>query len=223
MWCIPPAANADFVYHMEDVVAVYHRPADPQHPVVCMDEATKQLGGEVREPLPARPGEVERCDGEYVRNGTTTLFIAVDPLAGWRDVTVTDHRCRTDWAHLVKAMLDGRYRDAAKVTLVMDHLNTHSPASFYEAFDPAEAKRLTDKLEIHYTPKHGSWLNIAEIELSALSRQCLDRRIADAESLKREVETWTAGRNDAKTHVRWRFTTADARIKLHRLYPSVEL
>jgi hypothetical protein len=221
MWCIPPKANAEFVYHMEDVLDVYHRPSDPQHPVVCLDEATKQLIDEVREPLPARPGEVERCDCEYVRNGTATLFVAVDPLAGWREVTVTDHRCRTDWAHFVKELLDGRYRDVDTVTLVMDQLNTHSPASFYEAFDPAEAKRLTDRLEIHYTPKHGSWLNIAEIELSALSRQCLDRRIADTEILKREVETWKATRNDAKTRVRWRFTTADARIKLHRLYPSI--
>jgi len=222
MWCIPPAANAEFVYHMEDVLDVYHRPADPQHPVVCLDEATKQLIGEVREPLPAKPGAVERCDCEYVRNGTATLFVAVDPLAGWREVTVTDHRCRTDWAHVVQELLDGRYRGTDTVTLVMDNLNTHGPASFYEAFDPAEAKRLTDRLEIHYTPKHGSWLNIAEIELSALSRQCLDRRIADAEILKREVAAWKAGRNDAKTRVRWRFTTANARIKLHRLYPSIK-
>ena len=153
-------------------------------------------------------------------HGTATLFVAVDPLAGWREVT--DHRCRTDWAHFVKELLDGRYRDVDTVTLVMDQLNTHSPASFYEAFDPAEAKRLTDKLEIHYTPKHGSWLNIAEIELSALSRQCLDRRIADTEILKREVAAWNANRNDAKTRVRWRFTTANARIKLHRLYPSIK-
>jgi hypothetical protein len=222
MWCIPPTANAEFVYHMEDVLDVYHRPSDPRHPVVCLDEATKQLVGEVREPLPARPGEVERCDCEYVRNGTATLFVAVDPLAGWREVTVTDHRCRTDWAHFVKELLDGRYRDVDTVTLVMDQLNTHSPASFYEAFDPAEAKRLTDRLEIHHTPKHGSWLNIAEIELSALGRQCLDRRIADTEILKREVEAWKASRNDAKTRVRWRFTTANARIKLHRLYPSIK-
>jgi hypothetical protein len=222
MWCIPPAASADFVYHMEDVLAVYHRPADPRHPVVCLDEATKQLVGEVREPLPAKPGELERCDCEYVRNGTATLFLAVEPGVGWREVAVTEQRCRTDWAHFVKDLLDGRYRDAATVTLVMDQLNTHSPASFYEAFDPAEAKRLADRLEIHYTPKHGSWLNMAEIELSALGRQCLDRRIADADILKREVETWKLGRNDAKTRVRWRFTTADARIKLHRLYPSIE-
>jgi hypothetical protein len=155
-------------------------------------------------------------------HGTATVFVAVDPVAGWREVTVTDHRCRTDWAHFVKELLDGRYRDVDTVTLVMDQLNTHSPASFYEAFDPAEAKRLTDKLEIHYTPKHGSWLNIAEIELSALSRQCLDRRISDTEILKREVETWKAGRNDAKTRVHWRFTTTNARIKLHRLYPAIK-
>jgi hypothetical protein len=222
MWCIPPKQSAEFVYHMEDVLAVYHRPADPRHPVVCLDEATKQLVGDVREPLPAKPGEPERCDSEYVRNGTATLFVAVEPLAGWREVAVTEQRCRADWAHFVKDLLDGRYRDATTVTLVMDQLNTHSPASFYEAFDPAEARRLADRLEIHHTPKHGSWLNMAEIELSALGRQCLDRRIADPDILKREVETWKLARNDAKTHVRWRFTTADARIKLHRLYPSIE-
>jgi hypothetical protein len=212
-------ASADFVSHMEDVLDVYHRPTDPRHPVVCLDEATKQLIGEVREPLPARPGEVERCDCEYVRNGTATLFVAVDPLAGWREVTVTDHRCRTDWAHFVKELLDGRYRDVDTVTLVMDQLNTHSPASFYEAFEPAEAKRLTDKLELHFTPKHGSWLNMAEIELGILAGQCLDRRLPDRATLEREVEAWVAERNAAIRTITWRFTTDDARIKLEHLYP----
>ena len=190
--------------------------------MVCLDEATKQLIGEVREPLPAKPGALERCDCEYVRNGTATLFVAVDPLAGWREVTVTDHRCRTDWAHFVKELLDGRYRDADTVTLVMDQLNTHSPASFYEAFEPAEAKRLSARLEIHYTPKHGSWLNLAEIELSALQRQCLDRRIADKPTLEQEVAAWEAHRNTAVTKVDWQFSTDDARIKLRKLYPSLQ-
>src|SRR5690349_4209074 len=187
MWCIPPAANAEFVHHMEDVLDVYHRPADPRHPVVCLDEAHQAVGRRGPRPPAGQTGRGRACDCEYVRNGTATLFVAVDPLAGRREVTVTDHRCRTDRAHFVKELPDGRYRDADTVTLVMDNLNTHGPASFYEAFDPAEAKRLTDRLEIHCTPKHGSWLNIAEIELIALSRQCLDRRIPDAETLKREA------------------------------------
>ena len=220
MWCIPPAANAEVVYHMEDVLDVYHRPPDPRHPVVCLDVTSKQLIGEVRDPLPARPGEVERCDYEYVRNGTVNLFLVVDPLAGWRTVQVTDHRCRTDWAHLVKALLDDRYQAADRLILVMDHLNTHGPASFYEAFEPAEAQRLSAKLEIHYTPKHGSWLNMAEIELSALQRQCLDRRIADKLTLEQEIAAWEANRNTASTTVDWQFSTDDARIKLRKLYPS---
>jgi len=222
MWCIPPEANAEFVYHMEDVLDVYHRPPDPQHPVVCLDETSKQLIGEVRDPLPARPGEVERCDYEYVRNGTVNLFLVVDPLAGWRTVQVTDHRCRTDWAHLVKALLDGRYRAADRLILVIDNLNTHGPASFYVAFEPAEAKRLSARLEIHYTPKHGSWLNIAEIELSALHRQCLDRRIAAKPTLEQEVAVWEANRNTAATKVDWQFSTDNARIKLRKLYPSFQ-
>lgn len=220
MWCIPPEANAEFVYRMEDVLDVYHRPADPEHPVICMDETTKQLIGEVRDPLPAEPGQTERYDCEYVRNGTANLFIAVDPLAGWRHVEVTDHRCRSDWAHFIKEVLDVHYPQAQTVSLVMDQLNTHSPASLYEAFDPAEAKRLADRLEIHHTPKHGSWLNIAEIELSALGRQCLDRRIPDKDILQHEVAAWEAGRNAAKTTISWQFTTEDARVKLRRLYPS---
>lgn len=220
MWCIPPEANAEFVYHMEDVLDVYHRPADPEHPVLCMDETTKQLVGEVRDPLPAKPGQTERYDGEYVRNGTANLFLAVDPLAGWRHVAVTDHRCRSDWAHFIKEVLDVHYPQAPTVTLIMDQLNIHSPASLYEAFDPAEAKRLADRLEIHHTPKHGSWLNIAEIELSALGRQCLDRRIPDKEKLQHEVAAWEVARNADKTTISWQFTTEDARVKLRRLYPS---
>src|ERR687898_1936710 len=228
MWCIPPQHSAEFVFHMEDVLAVYHRPHDPQRPVVCLDECSKQLIGEVRTPLPPRPahddrpGRAERYDCEYVRNGTANLFMAFEPLGGWREVAVTDRRRRDAWAHFVRDVVDGRYREADKVVLVMDQLNTHSPASLYEAFAPEEAKRLTDRLEIHHTPKHGSWLNMAEIELSALGRQCLDRRIADADILKREVEAWKVCRNDAKTRVCGRFTTANARIKLHRLYPSIK-
>lgn len=221
MWCIPAAASTDFVYHMEDVLDVYHRSSDPRHPVLCLDEASRQLIGEVRAPLPTRPGDVEHYDCEYVRNGTVNLFLAVEPLAGWRTVAVTDHRGRTDWAHFVKNLLDGRYRDTDTVALVMDNLNTHSPASFYEAFDPAEAKRLSARLEIHHTPKHGSWLNMAEIELSALQRQCLDRRIPDQPTMEREIAKWQAERNSPATTIDWRFTTEDARIKLRKLYPSI--
>jgi hypothetical protein len=188
---------------------------------VTVRSPTRQVkSGQISQKL--THSEVERCDCEYVRNGTATLFVAVDPLAGWREVTVTDHRCRTDWAHFVKELLDGRYRDVDTVTLVMDQLNTHSPASFYEAFEPAEAKRLADKLEIHYTPKHGSWLNMAEIELSVLSRQCLQRRVPDFETLEAEAAAWQERRDAAGVKIDWRFGTEDARIKLGSLYPSTE-
>ena len=176
MWCIPPQHSAAFVFHMEDVLEVYHRLHDRQRPVVCLDECSKQLIGEVRTPLPPRPahgdrpGRAERYDCEYVRNGTANLFMAFEPLGGWRAVAVTNQRRRIDWAHFVRDLVDGRYREADKLVLVMDQLNTHSPASLYEAFAPEEAKRLADRLEIHHTPKHGSWLNMAEIELSALGR-----------------------------------------------------
>jgi hypothetical protein len=173
MWCIPGKPAAAFVYHMEDVLEVYHRPYDPKRPVVCVDETFKQLVGETREPLPMRPGTMARYDYVYTRNGVASLFLACEPLAGWRHLAVTDHRCRRDWALFIRALLEGRYRDAEKLVLVMDQLNTHSPASLYEAFPPEEAKRLADRLEIHHTPKHGSWLNQAEIELSVLARQCL--------------------------------------------------
>jgi hypothetical protein len=195
MWCIPPKQSAGFVYHMEDVLAVYCRPYDPKRPVVCMDETFKQLIGETRAPLPPRPGAVERYDHVYMRNGVASLFVASEPLAGWRHVAVTAHRRRGDWAVFIRALLDGRYREAERVVLVMDQLNTHSPASLYEAFAPAEAKRLADRLEIHHTPKHGSWLNMAEIELSALARQCLARRIAHPDTLQRRIEQWEDKRN----------------------------
>ena len=222
MWCIPPKQSAEFVYHMEDVLEVYHRPRDPKRPVVCMDETFKQLIGETREPLPPRPGDVARFDHVYVRNGVASLFIAFEPLAGWRTVTVTDHRRRREWAMFVKSLLDGRYKDAEKVVLVMDQLNTHSPASLYEAFAPGEAKRLADRLEVHHTPKHGSWLNMAEVELSALGRQCLARRIAKQATLAAQIGAWEAARNPAGAKVDWQFTTDDARIKLRRLYPSIQ-
>jgi hypothetical protein len=222
MWCIPPKQSADFVCAREDVLAVYCRPYDPRRPVVCMDETFKQLIGETREPLPARPGSDERVDHVDVRNGVASLFLACEPLAGWRHVSVTDRRTRRDWAHVMRDLLDGRYRDAETVVLVMDQLNTHSAASFYEAFPPTEAKRLADRLEIHYTPKHGSWLNMAEIEFSALTRQCLSRRIAKSETLRQSVERWERDRNAATAKIVWQFTTEDARIKLRSLYPSLD-
>lgn len=219
MWCIPPKQSAEFVAPMEDVLDVYQRPYDPRYPQVCLDETSKQLIGEVRQALPTTPGHSQKYDSEYVRNGTANLFVATEPLAGWRQVKVTDTRTRRDFANFVRDLVDGRYKDAAKVVLVMDNLNTHSTASLYAAFEPAEAKRIADKLEIHYTPKHGSWLNMAEIELSVLGRQCLDRRLADKGTLAAEVAAWEKSRNAGGSRIDWRFTTADARIKLKRLYP----
>jgi hypothetical protein len=221
MWCIPPKQSAEFVFHMEDVLEVYHRPYDPERPVVCVDETSRQLVGEVRAPLPSRPGVVARYDGEYVRNGTANLFIAFEPLAGWRRVRVTDHRCRGDWARFIKELVDDRHRDARTIVLVMDQLNTHTPASLYETFPPAEAERLADKIEIHHTPKHGSWLDMAEIELGVLGRD-LPARIGDKAALERQVAAWERRRNEACVRADWRFTTADARIRLRRLYPSIE-
>jgi hypothetical protein len=222
MWCIPPKQNAEFVCHMEDVLKVYHRPVDPKRPVVCMDETTKQLIGEAREPLPMRPGEPGRFDCVYTRNGVANLFMAFEPLAGWRTVQVTDHRRRVEWALFVRSLLDGRHKDAEKVVLVMDQLDTHSAASLYEAFEPAEAERLAGRLEIRHTPEHGSWLDMAEIELSAMGRQCLARRIAKESTLTEQVAAWVQARNAAKTKADWQFTTADARVKLRRLYPSID-
>ena len=220
-WCIPPKASARFVWHMEDVLDVYTRPYDPKRPLVCMDETSKQLVGERRVPLPLQPGKPVRYDAEYVRNGVCNLFVFYEPLCGRRQLHLTDQRTRNDWAHCIKDLVDGQHSQADKIVLVMDQLNTHSPASLYEAFAPAEAKRLADKLEIHYTPKHGSWLNMAEIELSVLSRQCLNRRIADKATLGREVAAWQQRRDARAGKAHWRFTTADARIKLRHLYPSI--
>jgi len=206
---------------MEDVLDVYERPYDPRRPQVCLDETSKQLVGEVRAPLPAAPGEPAREDYEYVRNGVANLFLASEPLRGWRHVYITDQRTGQDCAQVLKDLVDVRYPDAERIVLVTDNLNTHTTAVLYAAFAPEEAQRIARKIEWHYTPKHGSWLDMAEVELSVLARQCLDRRIADTALLKGEVALWQARRNRAGTGVNWRFTTADARIKLHRLYPSI--
>jgi hypothetical protein len=204
---------------MEDVLDVYHRPYDEKRPMICLDEASKQLIGEVIEPIPAEPGQPERYDYEYTRNGTANLFMVSEPLTGWRHVEVTDRRTAVDFAELVRDLVEEVYPDAEKVVLVMDNLNTHKLASLYEAFPPEQARRIAERLEIHHTPKHGSWLNMAEIELSVLARQCLDRRIETREELEREVAAWEEERNERGVEIRWRFTTADARIKLRRLYP----
>jgi transposase len=208
---------------MEDVLEVYTRPYDPLRPQVCMDEVSKQLLlRDTRTPLPMEPGRVKRRDYEYERGGVVNLFMFCEPLGGRRWVDVTERRTKMDWAHQIKELVDLRYPEAERIVLVMDNLNTHTPASLYEAFDPAEAKRLANKLEIHYTPKHGSWLNMAEIELSVLSRQCLDRRVPDFESLQGEVAAWQEHRDAAGNKIDWRFRTEDARIKLKRLYPSLQ-
>jgi hypothetical protein len=221
MWCIPPKASAEFVCDMEDVLSVYHRPYDPARPVVCLDETSKQLIGEAREPLPPVPGHVERYDSVYVRNGVANLFLAFEPLAGWRHVEVTDTRTRRDWAQFVRELVDGRYREAERVVLVMDQLNTHSKASLYEAFPPEEAERVAARLEIHPTPKHGSWLNMAEIELSALGRD-LPERVGERPALVEHVSAWEGRRNGEAVKADWQFTTADARVKLRKLYPTID-
>jgi hypothetical protein len=207
---------------MEDVLEVYKRPYDPKRPIVCLDETSKQLVGEVQASVPASPGQVASYDYEYVRNGVANIFMISEPLAGQRDVEVTARRTKKDYAQCLRKIADEMYPDAEKVVLVQDNLNTHSPASLYEAFEPVEAKRLADRFEIHYTPKHGSWLDMAEIELGILGRQCLSRRIDNVESLRREVKAWNATRNAAGTKVNWQFTTTNARVKLRRLYPSIE-
>ena len=206
---------------MEDVLEVYHLPYDPEYPVVCMDESSKQLIGEVHEPISCKPGQPMRMDDEYVRKGVVEIFMEVEPLAGRRHVAITERRTRKDWASLIKQMLDERYPDAIKVRLVMDNLNTHNIASLYETFEPQEARRLADRLDIHHTPKHGSWLNMAEIELSVLKGQCLNRRIADMQTVQAEVAVWETNRNNSIRKIDWQFKTADARIKLKRLYPKI--
>ncbi|WP_327580382.1 IS630 family transposase [Streptomyces sp. NBC_00145] len=217
---MPPKANAQFAARMEDVLAIYARPYDPARPVVCMDEKPYQLLGHARAPVPARPGQDARQDSEYIRNGTCSIFCWVEPLAGWRRVQALPRRTRTDWAGQVEQLLTVNYPDADTVVLVMDNLNTHTIASLYEAFTPDKAFALAQRLEIHHTPKHGSWLNIAEIELSALTRQCLDRRIDDLNTLNTELTAWQNATNTDQRQVNWQFTTHDARTKLRHLYPK---
>lgn len=218
---IPPDANAAFVAAMEDILEVYQRPYDPQRPLVCLDETSKQLIAETRVPIAAKPGQPGRHDYEYRRNGTANLFMMFAPLEGWRHVKVTDRHTAADYAQVLKELSDTHFPGSAKIVLVQDNLNTHKPASLYEAFPPAEARRLVERFEWHYTPKHGSWLDMAESELGVLSSQCLDRRIPDQQVLKEEVEAWEADRNRKHAKADWQFTTADARVKLKRLYPAL--
>jgi len=220
---IPPKKNAEFVACLEDVLDVYQRFYDPRYPVVCLDEQLKQLVKETAVPIPMKPGQVARVDYEYERNGTANLFMLFEPLRGWRQVNVTDRRTQVDFAKVVRELIDDIYPDAEKVVLVMDNLNTHRIASLYEAFEPEEAQRLARKLEIHYTPVHGSWLNMAEIELSVLTRQCLARRISEKEELATKIKTWETLRNQSRATVNWQFQTKDARTKLKKLYPSIQV
>ncbi|GIK71750.1 MAG: hypothetical protein BroJett021_07380 [Chloroflexota bacterium] len=206
---------------MEDVLDVYARPYDPKRPLVCMDESNKQLLDNTREPLPMTPGQPARIDHEYQRQGVANLFMFFEPLAGQRHIRVTDRRTRQDWAIAMRELADVWYPNAETIVVVLDNLNTHNPASFYEAFPPEEAHRLTHRFEFHYTPKHGSWLNMAEIELSVLARQCLNRRIPDQSMLRSEVAAWEQERNGKVVKVDWQFRTADARIKLKHLYPKI--
>ena len=219
---IPPEANAEFVCQMEEVLNVYQRPPDPARPLVCFDEASKQLVDHVAAPIAAKPGRPSRVDYEYVRNGTANVFMLYAPLEGRREALVTERRTVVDYARAIRHLVDVMFPAAEKIVLVQDNLNTHKPASLYAAFPPEEARRLIDKLEIHYTPKHGSWLNMAEIELGVLGRQCLDRRVPDQSTMAREVAAWQRLRDESKGKVDWQFTTKDARVKLKRLYPVVE-
>ena len=207
---------------MEDVLDLYARPHDPLRPLVCFDETNKEQHIEVIEALPVQPGEPKREESTYERNGVSNMFMFFAPLENWRHVDVTDRRTKVDWAQCMKDLVDVHFPDAEKIVVVQDNLNTHTPAALYDAFPPVEAKRIWDRLEFHYTPKHGSWLNMAEIELSVLSRQCLDRRIPDQDVLRRETAAWVERRNAARATIDWRFTTADARIKLKKLYPTLK-
>ena len=211
--------SADFVAHMEDVLDLYSEPYDPQRPVVCFDESSTQMLSDVREPLPAKPGKPKRQDYEYRREGTRNLFLFCEPKAGWRHVAVTQRRTIEDFAHQMRWLVDEAYPDVPVVRLVLDNLNTHRVASLYETFPPAEARRLAQRLEFHYTPKHGSWLNMAEIEFSVFSRTCLRQRLPDEESLCREIHALELERSQAQARINWRFGILDARAKLHRLYP----
>jgi len=207
---------------MEDILAVYQRNFTADEVLVCMDETSKQHIKETRLPLPTRPGETAKYDYEYERSGVSNLFMVSAPLEGWRHVKVTDRHTKIDWAKLIQEIVDEHYPERRKIVLVMDNLNTHKVSSLYEAFEPAEARRIADRLEIHYTPKHGSWLDMAEIEIGVMVRQCLNRRIGDQQTLRREIDAWVKQRNEEETCVNWRFTTEDARIKLKSLYPSIQ-
>lgn len=222
MWCIPPKGNAEFVWRMEEILSVYELPYDPERPMVCMDESGKRLVAEVRTPRGLAPGKTDQVDYEYERRGTCNLFMFLEPLRGWRRVWVTARRRKVEWAYCVKALLEENYPRAKKVLLVSDDLNTHTGGASYEAFPAKEAKASCERLEFHDTPKHGSWLNMAETELSVLGGQCLDRRMDSAEFVTREVAAWEADRNRREAKVRWQFTTEDARIKLEKLYPVFE-
>jgi hypothetical protein len=219
---IAPEANAAFVAAMEDILDVYQRPHDPDKPLVCLDETSKQLIVETREPIPAEPGRPKREDYEYERNGVANLFMLFAPLEGWRHVKVTDRHAAVDYAHALKDLSDTHFPDAAKIVLVQDNLSTHKPASLYETFPAAEARRLVERFEWHYTPKHGSWLDMAESELAVLATQCLDRRIPDKLALTTQVAAWEESRNKHHAKANWQFTTADARVKLKTLYPQFE-
>lgn len=219
---IPPLSNAEFVAAMERVLDVYQRPYDPARPVVCMDETPRQLISETRLPIQAKPGQPEKVDYEYARCGTCVVFMANEPLAGKRFMSVRARRTKIDWAHFVKHISE-QYRAAKRITLVMDNLNSHTPGALYQAFAPEEAKALWDRFEFIYTPKHGSWLNVAEIELNVLTKQCLNRRIDNQPELEREVSAWQAHRDKLQAKVNWQFTAADARTKLKRLYPTLDV
>ncbi len=223
MWCIPPKQNAEFVCAMENVLEVYCRPHDPKHPVVCFDEKSKHLVGEICKPIPARPGEVGRCNYEYVRNGTANLFLMVEPLGGWRHVNVTTRRTKEDFAAQIKELVDEHYPDVVKITLVMDNLNTHRLSCLYEAFPSEVARRLVERIEVVHTPKHGSWLNMAECEPSALEKQALGERVGGETQLREQVTAWESDRNNRFKGIEWQFRSAHARIKLHRLYPKMTM
>jgi hypothetical protein len=222
-WCIPPGSQAKFVYYMEDVLDVYQRPANPRFPLICFDETPVQLVSEKRQPIPMIAGQPERYDYEYRREGTANLFMFFAPLQNWRHVKVTERRTKVDWAMCMDDLVHVHFPDAERCVIVEDQLNTHAPSSLYEVFEPAKAKQILDRLEFHFTPKHGSWLNMAEIEFSVLARQCLDGRIPNQTLLASEVEAWKIERNSNDATVDWRFTTDDARIKLKKLYPSIHV
>jgi DDE superfamily endonuclease len=222
MGVIPPAQSGEVVAHMEDVLEVYHQPYDPQVPLVCMDEQPVQLIKEIRKPLPAKAGQPERFDDEYERHGTATIFMFTEPLRGVRMVSVREHKTAVDWAMEVQQLLDRQYPEADRIRLVCDNLNTHGIGSLYEAFPPEQARRLASRLDLHHTPKHGRWLNIAELERRALTLPCLDRRIPDLETLREETRQWEQRRNASQKGVDWQFSTHEARIKLKRLYPQMQ-